>query len=216
MSLLKGKTIVSLSVGLLFCAISSEVKAAVIYDNTTTPIDGLTFSALQQGDEIEAAGEARIVTELLIGVSQQGVAGTADLQARLYANDGPGGEPGSLLWESPLMNDVALTGNVELISFPVPWVAVPNIFTWTIQTSDATPVAVGLPFFNPPTVGSSPDYSWFGSPGSWGRLFPSSPDLPQNYMARVIAVSTPEPTSVLGLLSIGALGIGSVFLRRRK
>jgi hypothetical protein len=48
------------------------------------------------------------VTELDIGVSQQGVAGTANLQAFLYANDGAGRAPGTLLWNSATMTNVSL------------------------------------------------------------------------------------------------------------
>jgi hypothetical protein len=181
----------------LFVGAWCEARAEIIYDNTTTRFGtSLLFSALQIGDEVQAAGTARLVSELQIGVSQQGVAGTADLQARLYANDGPGGQPGSLLWESLVRNDVALTGGIDLITFPVPLVLVPDTFTWTIQISDARPVAVGLPFFHPPTVGSSPDYLWFGGPGSWTR---QTVPNPANLMARVTAeggpVAIPEPSS---------------------
>lgn len=190
-----------------------QARAEIIYDNTTTRLgSSLLFSALQMGDEVQAAGTARLVSELQIGVSQQGTAGTADLRARLYANDGPGGQPGSLLWESALLDDLPLTGGIELIPFPVPLVPVPDTFTWTIQISDARPIGVGLPFFNPPTVGSSPDYAWFGGPGSWTR---QTVPIPANLMARVTAVggagAVPEPraaalalTGLLGMLFAAA------------
>jgi hypothetical protein len=185
-----------------------EARGGIIYDNTTTRFGtSLIFSALQMGDEVRAAGTDRRVSLLQIGVSQQGFAGTADLRARLYANDGTGGQPGSLLWESALLNDVALTGGIDLISFPVPQVLVPDVFTWTLQVSDTRPVAVGLPFFNPPTVGSSPDYAWFGGPGSWTRQ--TTPN-PANMMARVTAVgdvvAVPEPISVVVALP-GVVGV---------
>jgi hypothetical protein len=116
--------------------------------------------------------------------------------ARLYANNGPGVEPGTLLWESDLFRDISLTGGNDLIPFDVPNVTVPDVFTWTIQVSNPTPVAVGLPFFGEPSVGSSPGYVWFGGPGSWTH--PSSP----NHLAR-ISGSAPVP-GPLPLLGVGA------------
>jgi hypothetical protein len=176
---------------LVLAGVGTEARAAIIYDNTTTQIfpGTLVFTALQIGDEVNAAGTERLVTLLQIGVSQQGVAGTADMVARLFANDGPGGMPGTQLWESPLRTGVPLTGGIDLIPFDVPMVQVPDTFTWTIQISNAVPLAVGLPDFNPPTVGSSPDYAWFGGPGIWTRQTTPSP---VNFMARVTAVAGPE------------------------
>ena len=182
---------------LLLCAAAfSDAEAGVIYDNTTTPLGSTSFTALPIGDEVNAAGSERIVSLLQVGLTQQGFAGTADLQAWLYANDGPNGQPGTLLWQSALMNNVPLTGGNDLVPFPVPLVQVPSTFTWAVQISDTNPVAVGLPHFHPPTVGSSPDYAWFGGPGSWTRLTGANPT---NLMARVTAV--PEPASAAVVVS---------------
>jgi hypothetical protein len=193
---------------LLLCAAGfSDADAGVIFDNTTTPTGARSFSGLQIGDEVNAAGSDRAVTLLEIGVTQQGVAGTADLQAWLYANDGPSGQPGTQLWQSAILDNVPLTGGNDLIPFPVPLVQVPNTFTWTVRISDTTPIAVGVPHFHPPTVGSSnPDYAWFGGPGSWTKLTAGNPT---NLMARVTAV--PEPAS-LGLLGLA----GTCALARRR
>ena len=179
---------------LLCAAALSDADVGVIYDNTTTPLGSTSFTALQIGDEVNAAGSERFVSLLQVGVTQQGFAGTADLQAWLYANDGPGGQPGAMLWQSAILNDVPLTGGNDLIPFPVPLVQVPNTFTWTVQISDTSPVAVGLPHFHPPTVGSSPDYAWFGGPGSWTRL-PGPPA--RDLMARVTAIPEPATAAVV-------------------
>jgi hypothetical protein len=143
-------------------------------------------------------------------VTQQGFAGTADLQAWLYANDGPGGQPGTMLWQSAILDDVPLTGGNDLIAFPVPLVQAPNTFTWTVQISDTSPVAVGLPHFHPPTVGSSPDYAWFGGPGSWTKL-PGPPA--RDRMVRVTAV--PEPASAAVVVTpLFAAALARPFRRR--
>ena len=132
----------------------------------------------------------------------QNTPGTADFVARLYANNGPSGAPGDLLWQSPLMSHVSLSGGVQLLAFEVPQVLVPDTFTWTLQASDPSPVAVGLVNADPPTVGASPSYDWFGSPGNWGKVQYS------DWMARVEAV--PEPSLFLcaaaGIVIVGIRG----------
>ena len=190
----------------LTTAASAVEASQIIYDKTTSaPTGGASFTALEQGDEVRLDPLApRSIVLLEIGLYQQGTAGTTDLLARLYANNGPGGgEPGTLLWESDLFRDISLTGGNDLIPFDVPNVTVSDVFTWTIQVSNSTPVAVGLPFFGEPSVGTSPEYVWFGGPGSWGH--PSGP----NYLAR-ISGSTPVP----GPLPL--LGVGAAFAYSRK
>ena len=180
------------ALGMLTAGLAGAGRATaqtVIYDNTVNPSGGLSFTGLEIGDEVLPATDERAVTQLLVGVSQQGFAGTADLQARLYANDGSGGAPGTLLWESILFDDVELSGEVELIAFDVPDVEVPDIFTWTIQISDTDPVAVGVPHFHPPEVGASPDHAWFGGPGSWTKL-EDIDGRPVNLMCRVVSGGT--------------------------
>src|SRR5688500_16697437 len=201
---------VSITALLLCAAAWSDADAGVIFDNTTTPLGSTSFTALQIGDEVTAAGSERSVSLLEIGLTQQGFAGTADLQAWLYANDGPGGQPGAMLWQSAILNNVPLTGGNDVIAFPVPLVQVPDTFTWTVQVSDTTPVAVGLPHFHPPTIGSSPDYAWFGGPRSWTRL-PGPPA--RELMARVTAI--PEPaTAAVVVTPLFAAALARRFRRR--
>jgi hypothetical protein len=195
-------------VGLLLARLWSEAHAGTIYDNTTNPQVGFGFALQQHGGEVHAAGIDRLVTDLFIGMYRKGVAGTNDMQARLYANDGLGGKPGTLLWESPLLQNVHLTGGIDLIDFSVPMVLVPDTFTWTVQISNIG-VAVGLPAFDPPTIGSSPT-NWQGDGTVWGQV-PGSP-----YEARVDAVSVPEPSTALLLLAGSGLVLcGRVWSARR-
>ena len=195
-------------VALLLAGVWSEAQAGTIYDNTSTRQGvGLSFTQLQIGGEVHAAGTDRLVTDLFIGMSQQGVAGTADMQARLYANDGAGGKPGTLLWDGPLLQNVHLTGGIDLIDFSVPMVLVPDTFTWTVQISNTSPVAVGLPNFGPPTVGSSGS-NWFGDGSGW------TPLSGDGFEARVQAV--PEPSTALLLLAGSGLVLcGRVWSARR-
>jgi hypothetical protein len=180
-----------------FCAFAAP--AATIYDNTGTWLGGYGWTALEQGDEIHAAGSDRLVTRLTVGVSRQGQPGSASFQARLYANDGANGQPGTMLWQSALFAGVPLSGGVQLIPFDVPQVFVPDTFTWTLQVSqNSAGYAVGLVDADPPSVGSSPNYDWFGNSSGWGKI------QYYDWMARVEAV--PEPSGfVLLLVGLGLL-----------
>lgn len=198
--------------GILLLGFSQpSVNAGVIFDNTTTPNGSKSFTALQIGEEVTVTSAAN-VTDLEIGVTQQGVAGTADLQAFLYENNGAGGSPGALLWSSPLKSKVALTGGNDLIAFAVPGIAVPSTFTWTIQISNTSPISAGLPAFDPPTVGTI-DHGWFGSPGNWGNL--DGIGTSSHFMARISAnPAVPEPACVLPA-SVG-IGLGLLWSLRKR
>ena len=77
----------------LTTAASAVEASQIIYDKTTSaPAGGASFTALEQGDEVRLDPLAlRSIVLLEIGLNQQGTAGTPDLLARLYANNGPGG-----------------------------------------------------------------------------------------------------------------------------
>lgn len=160
------------------------IAQTVVYDNTTTNTFVTSFTGAELGDEVTLAGSERTITLLEIGVTMQGFAGTGDVRARIYANDGSSGQPGSMLWDSGLFTGVAFSGAVELLAFDVPGVVVPDTITWTLQVSNTTPVAVGQPHFHPPTVGTSVEHAWFGGPGSWTML---NPFPPTDLMARITA-----------------------------
>ncbi|MHC4745008.1 MAG: PEP-CTERM sorting domain-containing protein [Planctomycetota bacterium] len=202
---LRSSVLLSVSV-ILLVSFAASASGAVVYDNSSEYLGVHAGTAQQLGDEITLAGTERTVTELHIGVNLQGYGGTADFQAWLYANDGPGGEPGTMLWASEVVEAIPLSGENEFIVFDVPNIPVPDTFTWTQQNRNATPVAVGIPLYDPPSIGSSEVHSWFGKPGSWTKT--SGVTYPGNYMCRVVAV--PEPGSIL------LLSLGGIVLRRKR
>jgi hypothetical protein len=197
-------TLAGIVVG-VFAAGSPWLKAATIYSDLSLPTNYLyVIGPLngQVGDEVHAAGTERLVTKLEIGIYPQGgnfpqgTPGAGNFQARLYANDGVGGQPRSLLWQSPVIH-VSYPGNVSLLSFDVPQVLVPDDFTWTLSSSNEQPYPVGEVFSGVPTVGSSGNYSWFtdATGTSWTRQ--TLPGDLNNLMAQIEAV--PEPGAAVML-----------------
>jgi hypothetical protein len=169
-------------------------KAVTIYENILPNTTG-AFTAEEIGNEVYAAGTAREVTQIQVGLSMQGNTGLADFVLRLYDNTGAGGAPGGLLWQSSLFQNVPLSGSAQLVSFNVPDIIVPDVFTWTIQGFDETPVAVEYDGAGSPSIGGNPSYSWFGGPGQWTQL----PDT--IFMSRIEAQTVPDELNT-GLLCL--------------
>jgi hypothetical protein len=86
------KTVLLLSAAFTLAVVLSTRADSIIYD-ATAPTGILSFTAEQNGDEVQAAGTDRTVTQMQIGMSMQGYSGTADIVLRLYANDGAAGAP---------------------------------------------------------------------------------------------------------------------------
>lgn len=182
------------------------LAGTVIYDNTANPTRITAFTQLLIGDEVIAAGTGRTVIKLEVGAYAQHHAITSDFEAWLYANDGRGGAPGTMLWQSERLDNYQLTGEYDLVEFQVPDIVVPDRFTWFIRTSDHG-VGVGPIVYTSPAIGSSPEYCWFGSLNNWGHLGPYY-GTPMDLMARITVQSIPEPgTATLASLVLIMLGV---------
>jgi hypothetical protein len=172
-------------------------SARLIFDNF--PGDGSIIGggSFQLGDEVRGVpGTARVVTELDLGFSTGNVGpATANLQAFLYANDGSGGSPGTLLWQSAVMASVSINANNAAIAFIVPSIPAPDTFTFTASITN--------PSGNFTYAGASDATTgtfvapWFGGPGFW-----TSPPPIFGIEGRVIAASVPEPSTIV-LLALG-------------
>src|ERR1035437_4215508 len=177
-----------------------SARAGIVFDDLTgasTPFFGP--GCCQIGDEITLSGTARNISLLNLGVSSQGIDIIAGIEMGIYANDGPGGSPGSLLWQSGPLTGLLIPANATEISVQVPDVTVPDVITVTSQILSGTPVALGRLVPALPTTGSF-DTAWLEStPGVWGPGFA--------FAVQVEAV--PEPASnvliVTGLLAMALL-----------
>jgi uncharacterized membrane protein len=179
----------------------------VVYDNmiadtgTGQPIfqPGLNVEA---GDEITLAGTERYVNNIDVLVFQayssgpgMQYTGTIDARVRFYQNDGQGGEPGTPLWDSGVVQDIPYGERFNTFSFNVPSILVPNTFIWTIELSNvnpanpADPYGFELPLYNPPIKGSSGDFVW-QKYGLWTKVSPTPYTYDYNYAARVQASAT--------------------------
>jgi len=195
------------SVAQLFCGLMVTIGVAITSNASSIYTammanGGVALPPLngEIGNEVTAAGNDRYVTSLGIeiysqnGVFPAGSPGYADFRAQLYANNGVGGQPGSLLWQSAV-ETINYPGGLSLLTFSVPDVLVPDTFTWTLQYDNTSPIPPALALSAAPTVGAS-DSGWFRGPSSaWTQET-------DTYMAQIQAV--PEPGTG-ALLSVGAL-----------
>lgn len=196
---------------LLAILVSQRSDGVTVY-SATDPTGSLVFPAAnaEMGNSITLSGIGRIATRLEIGIYSQGgifpngTPGSGDLNARLYANDGPSGEPGSLLWQSGVVS-VNYPGGVSLLGFDIPQLLVPDNLTWTLQYTPTSALPPAIASANPPTIGSQDGSGWTRPSGDvWNHLTTGNWTL----MADLQAI--PEP-GVLSLLSAGAIACWLLF-----
>jgi hypothetical protein len=210
--------------GVLLTSLAAPAPAQVIaeldvYDNTTTLEGPLTDIDEEVGDEIELippASGSWTVTEFEVGyVGFFPEDGDEEMVVRFYANDGPGGEPGTLLYQSapePIVSPESFSAPESVVLTGLS-VVVPLDFTWTVETmglSNTPGDIASVSSYGPPTVGSSDETQyWRYESGGWfsSTLLTDK----SNFYARVRAL--PEP-GVLASAVAGALLLAA--LRRRR
>jgi hypothetical protein len=182
--------------------VAGHLVYATTGDNNLSFTGVASYTALEIGNQIRLAGQPRRISSFSVNVTPQDHTVTADFKARFYANDGPGGYPGSLLLETDWIRGISTFGQYDEIGWDLsPPCLVPNEFTWTLQVENATPVAVGLPEVNPSMPVGEFLASWFGGPSGWAVN-----NSAKSYDATICAV--PEPT-VLFLSSMAFVLIAS-------
>jgi hypothetical protein len=172
-----------------------------VFDNTANPAPGGVFgpSAHQAGNEITLAGGGRQITRVSWLVDTQHTDLLTDIETHIYADDGAGGAPGTLLWSSGLLTGIPVHAADTFLTIAVPNITVPDTITVTSRISNSVPVALGRVYGGPPTEGSL-DASWVEtSPGVWAQQFGP-------WGMQVVAV--PEPSAASLLLTASVLLVG--------
>lgn len=170
----------------------------IVYDNTTTEVGGLSSSS-EYGDEITLAGTERTVTAFeFVYFGSFAADGDETVRVRFYANDGDGGKPGSLLYDSGALSITPPAGGGSTgVALSALSVLVPDTFTWTLHFEgvDFTSESAGTNLYDPPTVGSSdPGFRWVRTVSDWVMAGTTH----QNLYARVHAVPEPAASVLLG------------------
>ena len=207
---------------------ASASAQEVIYENTTGGLNVVSDQGTAQiGDMVSFAGSARTVTEFAFEYYvNPSASGNESFQVFIRNHDGSGGFPGSVIYDSGLLNTATITGGLDENGFGTfratgLSLEVPESVTWSVAFSGFEAGEGGLRFAGDAEVGMSPrfDNGTFGASGSdfylrmgnegWEVL--TQGELVENFAASFTAV--PEP-STWALLIGGLATFG--FIRRRK
>lgn len=206
---------VFLAVGVLAFASAQTSRADLVYADTVnlTPYV-LNSSNYIVGDEIILAGTSRLATNFTFEFWSSGLSSSATVQIRFYLNDGTGGAPGTLLWDSGIdtlftISPNLLTTNGATLSYD-PEVVVPNQFTWTVQFDNLGGGTAGVPIYTPPNVGGNFSDYWQNDGTGWLLKTNASTDMS---FGASLQATVPEP-STLALALVGAAGL--LIARRRR
>lgn len=135
----------------------SLASAEVVYDSLPTSQTSAIFIN-DIGNTVTLSGNKRFVTSFTVNVGSRtiDIGKTNDYILRFYVPSAPDDYPGKLIWQSPPKTGVEMTGEVESITFELPYVRVPETFIYSImQAGDGYFTLCGGPI-----IGSSPDYCW--------------------------------------------------------
>jgi hypothetical protein len=191
-------------------AAGSAAQGEIVYDNLATPTAAYSGVTLEQGDQVTLGGTARMLTCFTLPlVSGEYGSSSARLRLSLYRNDGPDGAPRTLLYRNGEFDVTYSYGTTTFAELSLPDVLVPDTFTWTIAPVSTAGWYPDLPWYDPPTIGSSGDFFWQYWVGIW-RTVNIFPWVNDNFGARFEAV--PEPGRAL----LPAAVLGAWAARRRR
>ncbi|MBU6400661.1 MAG: hypothetical protein KGS61_10105 [Verrucomicrobia bacterium] len=213
----------------LSATVAQAQQTAVIYNNTSnnsgaylspnTLIGGswTTEYGNQLNLGIAPNGGSWQITDFKLQYFLKSGSGDETLDLRVYANDGTGGTPGSLLYNSTSVPIISANSGVVDVSGVN--VSVPSSFTWTVSfggvhssgTGAETNEVAGLWLYGPPTTGSAFNDVWVNNNGTWGLQNLGGGTT--TFAAQITAV--PEPTVLQFGMVAGLAGLGMLGLRRR-
>jgi hypothetical protein len=191
---------------LVFVCIRIHAQSPVIVYEDSTNYSGKFNQLLNEyGDEITLAGTARLVTQFQFeyfgGFTP---AGDESARVRFYSNTGPPWINTNYVTPAatPLFETTIPVGTgFNTATITVPYVNVPDTFTWAIQFFGITMTpndTAGLLFYGVPTVGKSfiNDY-WEHRPNGWTPV--KTFGVTNNFAAKVVAVDGIPPSPTLSV-----------------
>jgi len=202
----------------------------VVYDNLTGPTDSIIswWPGSEMAEQVTLAGTDRLLTEISIAYRgdfvRHGLDGDEFVSIQFYNNDGLGGAPESMFYQTaliPILSPPSAPNPLlfsDTLTVSLPSVLAPDTFTWSILTYGMTADVqdtVGLSMGGIPTIGTSDDFVWFnGHLGDgWIQLDEERFDpIMYNFHARISAELVPVPGAVL--LGIIGLSVAGVKLRK--
>ena len=218
-------------IGLLFGAllVATLAHAGIIYSNTTTDTGNSEFYATgpytELGDQItfDPGQTERRIDSASTQFYNSGPSGTFNATLRFYAIGSP---VAAQIGTSFTKTSLAIGSNAILtMTFDnIGGLLLPDNVIWTVSVNP-TPYSdplmnVGLNFFSPPTIGSSPTFNfgppdgiqafYIGNNSGFARYKSLDPTTGDFYFS---VQSVPEPASY-AMAAAGLLAIG--LLRRRK
>jgi hypothetical protein len=170
-------------------------SAVTVYEASTNYSGKFNTLLNEYGDEITLAGTARLVTQFQFEYFGNFTpTGDEFARIRFYPNTGP-------MWHNtnwitpaavPLFETTIPIGTgFNTATITVPYVQVPDTFTWTIKffgiTMSLNDIA-GLLFYGAPTVGKSFNDYWELRNIGWTPVQTLEPGLTNNFAAKVMAI----------------------------
>jgi hypothetical protein len=191
------------------CASIRGQTPVVVYENSSDYSGRFNVSLREYGDEIVLTGTARLVTQFQFEYYGRFVSqGDESARVRFYSNTGPAWR-NTKDWITPAPTPlfetlIPLGTGFNTATITVPYVQVPDHFTWTIQFFGVTMTVndtAGLLFYGKPTLGKSfNDYWEFLSVG-WTPEYIDG--VTNNFAAKVMAVDAAPPPPALNVTANG-------------
>ena len=193
------KTIVVLAAtAATWTAAYAQGQVEIVYNNTSISLQASYDSALEFGDQVSLEGINRKLSSFQFEYNASLAPSPSKIGVvRMYANDGPAGAPGTLIWET---DQFSLENGQGRISFEnITGVILPQNLTWSLVASGLNGgEKFGVQLYDPPSIGASAaDYWQKNAFGGWSLqvLNNANGSTVANFGARITAV--PEPTTMV-------------------
>jgi hypothetical protein len=191
------------------CAPMRAQTPVVVYENSNDYSGRFNQSVNEYGDEINLSGTARLVTQFQFEYYGRFVPqGDESARVRFYSNTGPAWR-NTKDWITPAPTPlfetlIPLGTGFNTATITVPYVEVPDHFTWTIQFFGVTMTlndTAGLLFYGKPTLGKSFNDYWERLSIGWTPEYIDG--VTNNFSAKVMAVDSAPPPPTLSVSADG-------------